>query len=77
MAGLHSLVPSIPKRAALNREEEDNANDDYCAAEADLSQCVTSSSIQDQSNSATGGSREGGTTCCKTLYTQCGSYRTG
>ena len=64
MAGLHSLVPSIPRRAAVNREEEDNGNDDYCAAEADLSQCV-SSSIQEQSNSATGGSREGGITCCK------------
>ena len=43
MAGLHSLVPSIPKRAAVNREE-DNANDDYCA-EADLSQGCNSIDI--------------------------------
>ena len=60
LAGLHNLVPSTPKRAAVSAEED--VDNDY--AEADLSQCVSSS--HDQSNSATaGGSREG--TCCKIL----------
>ena len=53
MAGLHNLVPSIPKRAAASAEEDMDNGGDY--ADADLSQCVSSS--QEQSNSA-GGSRE-------------------
>ena len=52
MAGLHSLVPAIPKRAAASAEEEDNG--DY-ADYGDLSQCISSS--QEQSNSVAG-SRE-------------------